>query len=452
MHWLGARTKDVGGILVRGLSSAVVLATSVGANPNDVASAMALSRPATLLSCTGCYSPEAFRTAYGLQPLVNEGFDGRGQTVVLLEFEPTAANATDLRNGFSAYDSAFGLPAPSLSFVDELAPTTSPWLASGEEVEDAQMVHAMAPGAAIRVVLLKEFSTVTALVAELTAGFRLATTLGAVVSLSASFGENCFSSAQVKQLNATLETAEGAHVTVVASSGDYGAVAKPCPGVTPFVPMEEVALPASDPLVLATGGTNLSASTTTGAYHGETAWRDERYPFVGSGGGFSHRFARPGYQDGVAGISRSRGVPDVAADANDSAASGEDFDTNLTVVEVSGALPFVRPAGGTSASAPFWAAVIAIADQYAGRHLGFVNPALYQIAMSSHYRDAFHEVTEGTNRVTFGPGRPSGTATTGPKTFTGYTASPGWNPVTGWGSPNAQVLVPLLKQYVKGGQ
>jgi subtilase family serine protease len=199
-------------------------------------------------------------------------------------------------------------------------------------------------------VLLKEFSTVTDLVAELTAGFRFATTLGAVVSLSASFGENCFSSAQVKQLNVTLEAADGAHVTVVASSGDYGAVAKPCPGVTPFVPAQEVALPASDPLVLATGGTNLSANTTTGVYQGETAWRDEPYPFVGSGGGFSHLFARPGYQDGVAGISRGRGVPDVAADAND-AALGEEFDTNLTVVEVAGGLPFVRPAGGTSASA-----------------------------------------------------------------------------------------------------
>ncbi len=64
--------------------------------------------------------------------------------------------------------------------------------------------------------------------------------------------------------------------------------------------------------------------------------------------------------------------------------------------------------------------------------------------MSSHYRDAFHEVAEGTNRVTFGPGSPSGGAMTGPNTFTGYTASPGWNPVTGWGSPNAQVLIPLL--------
>jgi subtilase family serine protease len=110
-------------------------------------------------------------------------------------------------------------------------------------------------------------------------------------------------------------------------------------------------------------------------------------------------------------------------------------------------LAAAKPAERSSAQA----VPSAFADQYAGRHLGFVNPALYEIAMSSRHRDAFHEVTEGTNRVTFGPGSPSGAATSGSKTFTGYTASPGWNPVTGWGSPNAQVVVPLLKRYVDGG-
>ena len=93
--------------------------------------------------------------------------------------------------------------------------------------------------------------------------------------------------------------------------------------------------------------------------------------------------------------------------------------------------------GGTSASAPLWAAVIALADQYAGRDLGFVNPALYQIGRSAYYHQAFHDVTTGTNTVS-SPGR----------TITGYHAAPGWDPVTGWGSPNAQALVPLLARYV----
>jgi subtilase family serine protease len=102
----------------------------------------------------------------------------------------------------------------------------------------------------------------------------------------------------------------------------------------------------------------------------------------------------------------------------------------------SGGTTTVRVAGGTSASAPAWAAVIALADQYAGRHLGFVNPAVYQIARGPSYHQAFHDITTGNNTVEFSP-----------KTIAGYRAAPGWDPVTGWGSPDAQVLVPLLARY-----
>jgi subtilase family serine protease len=87
-----------------------------------------------------------------------------------------------------------------------------------------------------------------------------------------------------------------------------------------------------------------------------------------------------------------------------------------------------------TASAPLWAGIIALADQYAQRHLGFVNPAIYQIARSSQYHQAFHDVTAGN----------SNTAEFPPTTIAGYRAGPGWDPVTGWGSPDAQVLIPLL--------
>jgi subtilase family serine protease len=90
--------------------------------------------------------------------------------------------------------------------------------------------------------------------------------------------------------------------------------------------------------------------------------------------------------------------------------------------------------GGTSASAPIWAGIIALADQYAKRHLGFVNPAIYRIARSPQYHRAFHDVTTG----------PRNTARFPHGTVTGYSAGKGWDPVTGWGTPNANVLVPLL--------
>ena len=88
------------------------------------------------------------------------------------------------------------------------------------------------------------------------------------------------------------------------------------------------------------------------------------------------------------GIGSRRGVPDVAADANPNP------DTGLPVVtSTAGGGYTISEHGGTSASAPIWAGIIALADQDAGRHLGFVNPAIYQIARSGHYHQAFHDIT-----------------------------------------------------------
>jgi kumamolisin len=81
---------------------------------------------------------------------------------------------------------------------------------------------------------------------------------------------------------------------------------------------------------------------------------------------------------------------------------------------------------------------ISAAGQDAGRHLGFVNAAIYRIARSSAYHRAFHDVTSGDNAVSFPP-----------TTISGYQTRPGWDAVTGWGSPDASVLVPLLARYVR---
>jgi subtilase family serine protease len=111
----------------------------------------------------------------------------------------------------------------------------------------------------------------------------------------------------------------------------------------------------------------------------------------------------------------------------------------MALADFAGGHTIVRPATGTSAAAPFWAGLVALADQLAHRHLGFVNPAIYQIAGGARYHQALHDVTTGDNTFVFPP-----------TTITGYQASPGWDPVTGWGSPNAQVLVPLLARYASG--
>jgi subtilase family serine protease len=331
---------------------------------------------------------------------------------------------TDIRQDLAAFDSMFRLPAARIQVVTTLAGEASPWRASGEEIQDFEIVHTVAPAATLRVVLLPSnvLQNAATATADMIAALRLAVSDTDVASISFSLGEHYFTTAQVAEMHSILLGAAAHHVTVDGSSGDAGASSDPRWGM----PDKEASLPASDPLVLAVGGTTLTANPSTGAYIGETAWGGTLTQVASgaSGGGFSHRYARPAYQDGVPGISPTRGVPDVAGDADQ---------PGLSIVFAAGGKTWVIPAGGTSASAPLWGGLIALADQDAHHHLGFVNPAIYRTARSSSYREAFHDITTGNNTVITGTG-----------TVTGYQAGPGWDPVTGWGSPDAQVLVPLL--------
>ena len=410
----------------------------VGATAASLLSAPTASAAVITANCleapASCYAPHQFDVAYGIQPLIDRGIDGRGQTIVLVEqasAPPASPPATtDIRQDLARFDAVFGLPAAQLKVVTSLGGSAAPWLATPEEMEDAEVAHAVAPGAAISIVLVPTTATasVANFAAALTAAVRIGVSQGSVISISASFGEHYATPAEASDLHAALQDAQQHRVTVIAASGDSGAASDPLPG---SAPVREVSLPASDPLVLAVGGTTLQADDATGDYIGETAWNTLPLVQAGqessaSGGGFSGLYTRPAYQDGVVGAGSGRGVPDVAADA--SSRSG------LAIAVVEGGDDYaLTEATGTSAGAPFWAGTIALANQYAGRSLGFVNPAIYRIGGSPLYHQAFHDITAGDNTVQF----PSGT-------IEGYQAAPGWDPVTGWGSPNAQVLIPLL--------
>jgi subtilase family serine protease len=417
-----------------------------GGSPGVAAGAARVTATGGCDSLAPCYTPRQLEVAYGILPLLGHGTDGRGETVVLPELaEPQfPLPASDIHRDLAEFDKLFHLPAVRVRVVSTLAPSASPWLANGEEVLDTEMVHAVAPRAAIVEVLVKGTSldTIVHAVAASVSALRLGTSLGGVISISAAGqtgGEHCDTHAEVAALHAALRNAANHHVTVVAASGDIGVVGEPCQlfkGLTggTFPPVKEANLPASDPLVLAAGGTTLIANHKTGAYLGESAWGlpfgDPGTHFQASGGGFSRVFARPSYQDHTRGLEAHRGVPDVAATAAPH--------TALAVITSTGRGRYtIHGSGGTSASAPVWAGLVALADQHAGRHLGFVNAALYRIGRSQIYHEAFHDVTNGTNTVRFPP-----------RTITGYHAAAGWDPVTGWGSPNASVLVPLLARYV----
>jgi subtilase family serine protease len=130
-----------------------------------------------------------------------------------------------------------------------------------------------------------------------------------------------------------------------------------------------------------------------------------------------------------------RGIPDIAYQA--SATTGVLIYITLPPDGTSGLICGSAPCstgwydiGGTSASSPQWAGLLAIADQMAGRNLGYINPALYQIANDpGKYASDFFDVTVNCNGI--GP-------------IPGYCASQGWDAVTGLGTPNAAKLIPDL--------
>jgi subtilase family serine protease len=130
----------------------------------DGATAPATASPpgAAATDCLGslpCYTPRQLRVAYGIQPLLDRGIDGRGVTVALPEEAETGPAqtpaVTDIRQDVADFDRRFGLAPARIQVATTLAePSASPWLASEEEVEDTELVHAVAPDASIREILV----------------------------------------------------------------------------------------------------------------------------------------------------------------------------------------------------------------------------------------------------------------------------------------------------------
>jgi len=186
--------------------------------------------------------------------------------------------------------------------------------------------------------------------------------------------------------------------TILSASGDNGASDYADLNATKISPTLTSSFPADDPWVTAVGGTTLNRQ---GSGFNEIAWNM-------SGGGLSAFFPMPTYQQGLPAsvqtlLQQKRGVPDVAGNANPS--SGLAMYQNGVW----------STAGGTSASTPMWAALMAIANQMAGHSLGLLNPALYKIGNSPRYAQDFHDIIVGNNSVNAGG-----------VVVKGFDAVPGW--------------------------
>ena len=235
-------------LLAVALPSAVLVAGCTGSSGTASSPAAATARSAAsaagAVSCfpVSCYAPRQFRVAYGIQPLLDGGIDGHGETVtVLAPAQPPGppglstpvpdsstapgAGATDIRQDLAAFDSEFRLPAARIQVVTTLAGAASPWQATGEEVQDFEIVHAVAPAATLRVVLLPSgvLDDAANATAGMLDGLRLAVAGTDVAAICWSLGEHYFTKAQVAQLHSILLGAAAHHVTVLASSGDNAA-------------------------------------------------------------------------------------------------------------------------------------------------------------------------------------------------------------------------------------
>ena len=429
-----------------------------------------------------CFNPTAEQISYNLTPLLVAGHQGQGQTIIIVD----AFGSETMRHDLRIFNNAFGLPhmcgeedtpagctGPTFSEFQQGNTLTNPLPGlntTGQEdrsiwaIEvalDVEWAHSMAPMANILLVTTPTAETLG--VQGFPDFFKAEEDVidahgGSVISQSFASAEEAFNggTAALLNLRGAFEAAKANNVTVFASSGDSGtANIIKTPVKTPtLIPVPSVEWPASDPLVTGVGGTNECTNAKTGvgvdsvsppvACQANPGVREVGW--VGSGGGFSHVFAKPAFQGalpaGSTTIGSMRGVPDIALQASSRTGvliyiTNPGYSTNLRVNgKIIDDLTGWYVIGGTSSSSPQWAGLIAVANEInGGKQLGYINPALYAIASDPvKYTRDFYDVTTGSNR--------------GVGSFPGYPATTGWDPVTGLGTPNAAELLPDLIAYV----
>ena len=376
----------------------------------------------------GTLSPAQLVAAYDTGPLYAQGITGKGQMIVII----VPFGSPTIRHDLAVFDKAWHLPAPpSFRVIAPVGPvppfrrTLQRTSFATEATLDVQAAHTMAPGAALVLAELPTNDARTVVPAEV---YAIRHHLSSVISMSMGNAEAGF---PVRRVHRALVAAGLAHsmITTVAASGDRGAAQAKANGI--LDEHQRVGWPASDPLVVAVGGTQLElGEQAAGAPTAPaTSWPH-------SGGGLSAVFARPSYQSTVAGVTGLwRAVPDISLDA--SALSG------LEVYATPRSAGLTRAdrwfgASGTSLAAPLFAGVVALADQMAGRPLGVINPLLYRLA-AQHDPGIIDVQGQGN------------TFRLGHFTVRGFPAGPGYDLVTGLGTIDVAKFVPDLVRLAQQG-
>jgi subtilase family serine protease len=375
-----------------------------------------------------CYSPLEYQAAYNLTPLYKQGITGKGETIAIIE----SYGSPTIRHDLAVFDRQWHLTNPVLNIltygsIPGFDATNATMVAWAQETSlDVEYAHALAPGATIDLVETPIPET------EGLAGFpQMAAAEEALISrykpdvISQSFGatESTLPRTGLGAVRSVFGYAAANDVTVLAASGDSGATSPGPDGVTLYT-HRAVSWPASDPLVTAVGGTDLTLNQAGQRLAPDKVWNDA---FGASGGGVSQIFAAPSFQAGVESVTGDhRGVPDIAMSAAVSGAAWtyESFDGTKNAWSLF---------GGTSEAAPLFAGIVALADQAAGHPLGDINTALYALgAENAPTQTGIDPVTNGDNSF-------DGVA--------GYKSGSGYTLADGWGTVNAAVFVPALAHY-----
>lgn len=326
------------------------------------------------------------------------GASAKGQTIGIIELGG-GYRAADL----TTYFKSIGVPVPAVTSVSvdkgRNMPTTSHG-ADGEAMLDIEVAAAVAPG--VKIVVYFAPNTDQGFVDALTTAIHDPKNKPSVISISWGGPESSWTTQAMQAMDSAAQSAAALGVTITAASGDNGSDDGVGDGKT------HVDFPASSPHVLACGGTTLEsiASSTSS----EVVWNESTSNQGVTGGGISNAFPQPSWQKGIAATTKGRGVPDVSGDADPATGYQVRVDGESMVI------------GGTSAVAPLWAGLIALANAHNRRPSGFLQPALY-IAPS-----AFRDITDGNN------GR--------------FKAAKGWDACTGLGSPVGRAVVQTLASSI----
>src|SRR6266567_2202614 len=413
------------------LSPLVAVAPDISSQGTTNPPACTTPSPVFTYAFFHCYTPAQMEAAYGVDRLHAEGLTGKGQTIVIVDSYGSPTALQDLQ----FFSSTFGLPQPNLTI---LYPTGKP-----AETEGEQGFPSMFKGEQY---VVDHYP-------------------GSVISQSFAVTEQSFNAAalqQVAKFDKVYQQAVANGITVVSATGDSGTANVDKQGrVYPFPTAQ---WPASDPLVTAAGGTwlqsgwrwdptvstatfysclaagnpfNTCAATylnyTTGPGRTEAVWKEDWLP-AATGGGLSVLYPTPSFQSGIPQslLHGHRGLPDVSWNA---AVDGG----ALVYTSFGGARLGWHTVGGTSASTPQIAAMVALTNQLAaqmGKHsVGYLNPLLYTLPASD-----FNDIVP----QTFGSGAGVTTLDSNQEYASGipgYSTTAGWDLTTGFGSPSAFNLV-----------